>query len=926
MNVLVVGYYNHCNLGDEQYKWSIKHILTHLPNRIPQSVEFIDCDKLIDYTIPENCTILLGGGDVLNHYFLDKLNNKFINVEKRPKIIAFSVGIPYNSIFLQPENLKKLELFDHIYLRTRQDISVFSQFVDPNKVSYLPDASCFLPDAFNMKSPSSYFTPLTRSSPCPSPTTNDMYKKLYSALYSLHKTKKIINVNLCRHIYHPQYQTNYETIVRELARFLEELTKKGYYLVLLPFNVKPTPEGKTDDTNCENDILIHNDVLRNIKNHANILNIDYELSLGEILSLYPFFYMSLPMRFHGTLFSINAAVPMIPIYTTKKIKNALLDIGWTHEYVFDKNEKDLPISFNPKKMMMTFLDCVRHHTKGKIQLKSQFENFKHYYDAEKSMLETRIFSPFRVTKSLMLDIIPPPPPVEKPAPDQELYDTYFSSPLAPNKENITRFSENPLYFNNDNIITVLFNKLQLFTEEHNIADFREIKDPTLKNVAVCVVSYYLTGQIDSQYNHGLLEKMFSSNYRYEDEWKWVLQHHKTNGKVKPVLTENPEGPFNIGYIDQNDQSGAHRSGWSYVFKNLIHLNNSNAPVLLDLYIDRTFHWKRDIYKYIGIIPYRQSWVGFIHHTFNESFSEYNNYELLNCPEFLESLPYCRGIIVLSNYLKNQFEEELRIRNIDVPVFCMVHPTEIIVPKFNMLQFYDNSDKKLIQVGGWLRNIFSFYQLELTPHMFLKKNEMIDLPNKNCILNLRDILRRDRQSTQHRIRKVALKGKFMENYYPPADFYEKIMKAFQGGNGEGSKFCSSASNAIQNNWLKHMAEYMNRIEKRMDVLNAVDNKTYDALLTNNLVFLNLVDGSAVNTIIECVVRNTPVFVNRHPAAVEILGKNYPLYYDNPKDINQLLENPICIKNAHEYMRKIPNSIFDINNFIYSLQILTKNLSK
>ena len=78
MNVLVVGYYNHCNLGDEQYKWSIKHILTHLPNRIPQSVEFIDCDKLIDYTIPENCTILLGGGDVLNHYFLDKLNNKFI--------------------------------------------------------------------------------------------------------------------------------------------------------------------------------------------------------------------------------------------------------------------------------------------------------------------------------------------------------------------------------------------------------------------------------------------------------------------------------------------------------------------------------------------------------------------------------------------------------------------------------------------------------------------------------------------------------------------------------------------------------------------------------------------------------------------------------------------------------------------------------
>ena len=284
-NVLVVGYYNHCNLGDEQYKWSIHHIITHLPTYKPKTIEFVDCDKLADYNVLENTMILLGGGDVLNNYFLDKINQKFFNIPNRPKIIAFSVGIPYNSIFLQSENLKKLDIFDHIYLRTRQDIPLFSQFFDENRVSYLPDASCFLPDAFNMKNPSSYFTSLTKPSPSPSPSNNDMYKKLYSGLYSLHKTKKIINVNLCRHIFHPDYQQGYDSIVRELARFLEELTKKGYYLVLLPFNTKPTAEDKTDDTNCENDILIHNDVLRHMKNHSNIINIDYALSLGEILSL-----------------------------------------------------------------------------------------------------------------------------------------------------------------------------------------------------------------------------------------------------------------------------------------------------------------------------------------------------------------------------------------------------------------------------------------------------------------------------------------------------------------------------------------------------------------------------------------------------------------------------------------------------------------
>jgi hypothetical protein len=88
----------------------------------------------------------------------------------------------------------------------------------------------------------------------------------------------------------------------------------------------------------------------------------------------------------------------------------------------------------------------------------------------------------------------------------------------------------------------------------------------------------------------------------------------------------------------------------------------------------------------------------------------------------------------------------------------------------------------------------------------------------------------------------------------------------------------------------------------------------------VVFLNLIDGSAVNTLIECVVRNTPVFVNRHPAIVEVLGKDYPLYYENPGDINELLENPICLKNAHEHMKRIDNSVYSIDSFVASIKSL------
>ena len=44
--------------------------------------------------------------------------------------------------------------------------------------------------------------------------------------------------------------------------------------------------------------------------------------------------------------------------------------------------------------------------------------------------------------------------------------------------------------------------------------------------------------------------------------------------------------------------------------------------------------------------------------------------------------------------------------------------------------------------------------------------------------------------------------------------------------------------------------------------------YDALLTRNIVFLKLVDCSAVNTVIECIERNTVIIVNRHPALEEV----------------------------------------------------------
>jgi hypothetical protein len=257
----------------------------------------------------------------------------------------------------------------------------------------------------------------------------------------------------------------------------------------------------------------------------------------------------------------------------------------------------------------------------------------------------------------------------------------------------------------------------------------------------------------------------------------------------------------------------------------------------------------------------------------------------------------------------------------------------------MRSFLDNPDKKIINIGGWLRNIFSFYQLVLNTSFHTSQGTSQEIsinfdkaPSSVKWCNqIRDFFKFSKKNAkttvellptiEYKIRKVALKGKYMENYYPCDEFNKKMSNALtlmDGPTGQESKFCSQAT--IQNNWIKHMIEYLDKIQQKIDVLSAVDNKMYDDLLTNNLVFLNLVDGSAVNTLIECAVRNTPVLVNRHPAAIEILGRAYPLYYNEPNDINFLLNDPAILLKAYEHMKTMDKTPYQISEFVQSLKNL------
>jgi hypothetical protein len=92
--------------------------------------------------------------------------------------------------------------------------------------------------------------------------------------------------------------------------------------------------------------------------------------------------------------------------------------------------------------------------------------------------------------------------------------------------------------------------------------------------------------------------------------------------------------------------------------------------------------------------------------------------------------------------------------------------------------------------------------------------------------------------------------------------------------------------------------------------------YDNLLTNNLVFIDLFDASANNTVLECIVRNTPIIVNKIDGIIDYLGEDYPLYYNELSEVASLI-NGEKVLSAHEYLKKMDKTPFKIKTFLNKL---------
>jgi len=249
------------------------------------------------------------------------------------------------------------------------------------------------------------------------------------------------------------------------------------------------------------------------------------------------------------------------------------------------------------------------------------------------------------------------------------------------------------------------------------------------------------------------------------------------------------------------------------------------------------------------------WAGIIHLTPNgPPYLENENIALLfSNPYFLKSLDRCFAFFTLSpyitNYMKNEFEKIQR----PIDVITLKHPVvqENILP-FSFENFQNNSEKILIQVGQQYRKMSSIYQVNV-PENYAK----MWLTGTKAFTRIQHIIKKEQ---------VYL------NKYITTQMYHSVK-------------------------LHYTETY----------------EEYDEYLSKNIVFIDLFDAAANNTILECIVRKTPIIVNKIPGVVDYLGEGYPLYFTDLEDVPALLTEDKLLE-AHEYLKKMDCTDIEIDVFV------------
>ena len=366
--------------------------------------------------------------------------------------------------------------------------------------------------------------------------------------------------------------------------------------------------------------------------------------------------------------------------------------------------------------------------------------------------------------------------------------------------------------------------------------------------------------LGKDFHKASLEAYFVHINNMKDSW----QSAQRKRLLSSFLPKTETIKFNTCIFEGFD---SHRSGWKYAISKLISDHHSWNGIVVDDFIERSHSWQYADFESRGIIPYREDWIGFLHNPFlipDYFYSHHSAQRIFERPAFRESLKTCKGLFTFSetnartmfNYFGNQ---------IDFPIYSLKHPSEIPDQKWCPTKFTKRKNKQLVLLGYWLRKITQF--------CFLKTDyEKVWL--RGVTKSANDCWEKEKayyQELNH------------DSDFSRADFIDHF------GYGEYNK----------EEWVR--PQNLDAPFENLSIPEHLPSDEYDELLSSAVVYLNFYDTVANNAVIECIARNTPVVVYKHPSVVEYLGVDYPLYFTTVEQAESILQDNDLILRSHEYLK-------------------------
>lgn len=324
-----IGYFYEWNCGDDAFMIVFEYLQQkHYPSIKIVFRNTFASDIYLPSIIPRELTIV-GGGDIINPFFLDKL------IKSRTNMWAVGVGTPYSSYF------SYINFFDQCFSRNQQDVERFKELYSPaTRFHYIPDLAFFLSDIF--LNDECFLQPLESFMD----KLGLVHVKHLSNNHHLSSgVRYCIGFCLTRTVFADGYEDNYITFVRSIISIIQFILQNlpDCAIFLIPFCIA------TNKYN-ENDCILNKHVKEFFLNNPRIIDIytqdesyDRNVYVAQTFEWIKRMDMVVVQRFHSHVFSLANHIPFVSITSSRKC------IKFCRQYKLEDylirlpvNEKDAP--------------------------------------------------------------------------------------------------------------------------------------------------------------------------------------------------------------------------------------------------------------------------------------------------------------------------------------------------------------------------------------------------------------------------------------------------------------------------------------------------------------------------------------------------------------------------------------------------------